>query len=80
MVFDITLITFKYDDGKLLCTGTYNKDQAIRTDKMSTATLEGSDVKANKITFTELDAHKGEIEVSDSKSLGGASFMVKFHK
>ena len=27
-----------------------------------------------------VDAHKGEIEVSDSKSLGGASFLVKFHK
>jgi predicted RecB family nuclease len=61
VVFDITLITSKYDEGKLLCTGTYNKDQAIRTDKISTATLQGGDVKANKITFTELDAHKGEI-------------------
>jgi hypothetical protein len=61
VVFDITLITSKYDEGKLLCTATYNKDQAIRTDKMSTATLQGGDVKANNITFTELDPHKGKI-------------------
>ena len=27
-----------------------------------------------------VDAHKGEIEVSDSKFLGGASFLVKFYK
>lgn len=73
VVFDITLTGTSYDEDKHICTATYNKDQAIRTDKISTATIQGSDVKVSNITFTELDAHKGgisfEIKAEDEAAL-----------
>jgi uncharacterized protein len=61
VVFDFTLTESNYDEAKILCTATYNKDQSVRTDKISTATIQGSDAKVSKISFDELDEHKGEI-------------------
>ena len=61
VIFDMTLTETNYDEAKLLCTATYDKDQSIRTDKMSTATIQGSDVKVSKIIFTDVDKHRGEI-------------------
>lgn len=61
VVYDITLTSSKYDGEKLLCSGTYNKDQTIRTDKIKTATIQGGEIKVNRINFTGLDVHIGEI-------------------
>ena len=41
--------------------GTYSKDQPIRTDKVSTATVQNSDIKVTQIKLTELNEHQGEI-------------------
>jgi len=61
VIFDITLTETNYGEAKLLCTATYNKDQVVRTDKISIASIQGSNVKVSKIIFTELNEHKGEI-------------------
>jgi uncharacterized protein len=61
VIFDVTLTETNYEETKILCTATYNKDQPVRTDKISAATIQGSDVKVSKIVFTELNEHKGEI-------------------
>ena len=46
--------------------GTYAKDQPIRTDKITSATVQNSDIKASKIKFSDLTEQQGEI-----------SFMLK---
>lgn len=61
VVFDIHISETHYDEGKILCTATYNKDQSIRTDKISSATIQGSDTKVSKIEFAEVSIHQGEI-------------------
>ena len=61
VVFDVSLLEATYDEEKLLCVGTYNKDQAVRTDKIQAATIEGSEVKATKITFEDINEHLGQV-------------------
>ncbi len=61
VLFDIKLIETRNDAGKIYCTASYNKDQPIRTDKVKTATIQGSDTKVSKIEFTELNDHQGEV-------------------
>lgn len=61
VVFDIHITGTSFDEGKHTCTATFNKDQSIRTDKISTAVIQGSEVKVSNIQFTELDEHKGEV-------------------
>ena len=61
VIFDITLTERNYDEAVYLCTGTYNPDQPIRTDKIKSATIQGSNVKISKIIFAEGDKPKGEI-------------------
>ena len=64
VIFDITLTETNYDEANeamLLCTATYNSDQPIRTDKINTATIQGSDVKVSKIIFGDFAKPKGEI-------------------
>ena len=61
IIFEISLTTTEYDEGKIHCTASYNKDQALRTDKIKSATIQGSDAKASKIEFAELNAHQGEV-------------------
>ena len=73
VLFDISLTSHSYDEGKILCVAAYNKDQAVRTDKISSATIQGSDVKVSNIRYIELDVHKGEvsfeIKADDEKAL-----------
>ena len=61
VVFDVSLLETTYEEEKLLCVGTYNKDQAVRTDKIQSATIEGSEVKATKITFEDINEHVGQV-------------------
>ncbi len=73
VIFDISVTETNQDQGVYLCRGTYNPDQPIRTDKIVSATIEGSDVSVNKIIFTEDDTSKGEIsfeiKVADKEAL-----------
>lgn len=61
VLFEITLTETNYDEGKIYCVASYNRDQSVRTDKMVTATIQGSDAKVSKISFNELNEHQGEI-------------------
>lgn len=61
VLFDITLKETNFDEGKLHCTARYNKDQPVRTDKISSATIQGSEAKASKIKFEDISAHQGEV-------------------
>jgi predicted RecB family nuclease len=61
VLFDITLKETSFDEGKLHCTASYNKDQPLRTDKISSAIIQGSEAKASKIKFEELSLHQGEV-------------------
>lgn len=61
VLFDVSLTSHSYDEDKIQCVATYNKDQSVRTDKIKSAMIQGSEVKVSKISFTELDAHKGEV-------------------
>ncbi|MDF1690446.1 MAG: TM0106 family RecB-like putative nuclease [Cycloclasticus sp.] len=61
VVFNVTSLETAYEEEKLLCVGTYNKDQSVRTDKITSAVIEGSDVRANKITFSDVNEHIGQI-------------------
>ena len=61
VVFNVSLTETTYEDDKLVCVGTYNKDQAVRTDKIQAATVEGSQVKATKIIFSDINEHVGQV-------------------
>jgi predicted RecB family nuclease len=63
VVHDLTLTNSPSENGKLLCTATYDKDQPLRTDKITSATVKGfDDIRASNITFKEVDIHHGEIQ------------------
>jgi len=73
VVFNVSLLETTYEEDKLLCVGTFDKDQAVRTDKIQAATLEGSQVKATKIIFSDINEHVGQvcfvIKVEDEEAL-----------
>ena len=61
VVFDVELKETNYEDGKILFTGTYDKDQPVRTDKISTALIQGTESRVKNIKFFDVDAHRGEV-------------------
>jgi uncharacterized protein len=62
VVHDVIVTSTHLDSGKLHCKASYSIDQPIRTDKFKNATIKDSTVKVSKITFNDLDEHRGEIE------------------
>ena len=61
VISDIKLISHPVDEGTIFCTATFSLDQPLRKDKIKNATIKNTNVKANKITFEELDIHTGQI-------------------
>ncbi len=61
MVYGLTITHKELENNSYKCTAIYSNDQPIRTDKISSATVQGSDVKATKIKFEEVDHHEGAI-------------------
>jgi uncharacterized protein len=61
VISDIKLISHPVDEGTIFCTATFSLDQPLRRDKIKNATIKNTNVKANKITFEELDIHTGQI-------------------
>ena len=61
VISDIKLVSHPIEDGIIFCTATFGLDQPLRKDKIQTATIKNTNVKANKITFEELDVHTGQV-------------------
>jgi len=61
VVQDISIVETELEDNKLHCTATYHREQPIRTDKISSATLQGSEAKVSNIKFSDLNEQQGEI-------------------
>jgi uncharacterized protein len=61
VVFNLSLKSQQEIDGKINCVALFKKVQPLRTDKLDTATINGTTAKASKISITELDAHYSEI-------------------
>ena len=61
VVFDLSLKSQQEIDGKINCVALFKNDQPLRTDKLDTATINGTTAKVSKISITELDAHYSEI-------------------
>jgi predicted RecB family nuclease len=61
VISDVKLISHPIEDGTIFCTATFSLDQPLRKDKIKTATIKNTNVKANKITFEELDIHTGQL-------------------
>ena len=62
VIFNVSGLKMTYEEDKLLCVGLFNKDQAVRTDKIKSAVVKGSDIKANKITFLDINEHVGQVK------------------
>lgn len=62
VLFGLKLQETSFEDGTLLCTAHFDKDQSYRKDKFESATLNGSEVTAKNINFTELDSHTTEVK------------------
>ena len=61
VISDIKLISHPVEDGNISCTATFSLDQPLRKDKIKTATIKNTNVRANKIIFEELDVHTGQV-------------------
>jgi predicted RecB family nuclease len=61
VISDIVLTSKLIDGDKLVCIATFSLDQPIRKDKIKSATIKNTNVKANKISFDEIDVHTGQI-------------------
>jgi predicted RecB family nuclease len=61
VISDIKLVSHSLDDKHIICTATFSFDQPLRKDKIKTATIKNTNVKANKISFEEIDHHTGQI-------------------
>lgn len=61
VVFDVELKETNYGDGKVLCRAIYDKDQPVRTDKISGALIQGTESRVSNIKFSDVDAHTGEV-------------------
>jgi predicted RecB family nuclease len=61
VVFDVELKESNYEDGKILCAAIYDKDQPVRTDKISGALIQGTESRVSNLKFSDVDAHTGEV-------------------
>ncbi|HHZ71426.1 MAG TPA: TM0106 family RecB-like putative nuclease, partial [Methylococcaceae bacterium] len=61
VVYGLTITHKELENNSYKCTAIYSNDQPIRTDKISSATVQGSDAKATRIKFEEVDHHEGAI-------------------
>lgn len=61
VITDVKLISHPVEDGTIFCTATFSLDQPLRKDKIKTATIKNTNVRANKISFEELDIHTGQV-------------------
>lgn len=61
VLFNLDLLSTNYDESKLICTATYDLNQPVRTDKVQSAVVQGTDVSVNKIKFNEHNTQLGEV-------------------
>jgi predicted RecB family nuclease len=61
VVYGLTITHKELENNSYKCTAIYSNDQPIRTDKISSATVQGSEAKATRIKFEEVDHHESAI-------------------
>lgn len=61
VVSDIKLTNHQVEGERIHCIATYSLDQPLRRDKIKTATIKNTNIKASKISFEELDVHTGQV-------------------
>lgn len=61
VVSDIKLVSHPIEDGTIFCTATFSLDQPLRKDKIKTANIKNTNVRAINITFEELNIYTGQV-------------------
>jgi len=67
VVYGLTITHKELENNSYKCTALYNTEQSIRKDKISSAKVQGTDVKATRIKFAEMNDHESVVSFTISK-------------